>query len=199
MSEKFFEAVKTRRSNYSITKSSPIPDEKIIQIVNDTIQHVPSGMNLVPTRLVLLLEEQHDKFWKTAYDVTKVRLPEDQFEGPSKRIEGFAAAYGTILFFHDVEASNELGQKHPGLAAKLPQFAEHTNAMCQFVAWTALTLEGFGCNIQHYNPYVDPKVQETWNVPASWCLTGQLVFGAPSNPPKKKTFKPLDDKVLVFR
>jgi uncharacterized protein len=65
--------------------------------------------------------------------------------------------------------------------------------------WTALTLEGFGCSLQHYNPFVNEEVRETWDLPESWTLTAQLVFGEPTAAPKEKNFKSLDDKVKIFR
>ena len=65
------------------------------------------------------------------------------------------------------------------------------------IVWTALDQEGFGCNLQHYNPLIDARVSERHAVPKDWRLTGQLVFGVPVAPPKEKSFKPLGDRILV--
>jgi predicted oxidoreductase (fatty acid repression mutant protein) len=46
-------------------------------------------------------------------------------------------------------------------------------------------------NLQHYSPLIDEQVQKMWNVPASWKLDAQLVFGTPTGDPSEKTFVPL--------
>lgn len=37
-----------------------------------------------------------------------------------------------------------------------------------------------------------------FQVPATWKLRANLVFGAPTVPPMEKTFEPLEDRVKVF-
>jgi predicted oxidoreductase (fatty acid repression mutant protein) len=69
--------------------------------------------------------------------------------------------------------------------------------MHQFVLWAALEAEGFGANLQHYNPVVDRKVQEHWNVPLDWSLKAQLVFGGRAGQLPEKTFQPLEERVFV--
>ena len=49
--------------------------------------------------------------------------------------------------------------------------------MHQYALWVALEAEGFGANLQHYNPIIDQKAAQTWNVPLDWKLRSQLVFG----------------------
>ena len=61
----------------------------------------------------------------------------------------------------------------------------------------ALDREGFGANLQHYNPLIDEKVASEWNLPKNWSLKGQLVFGKPVGDPKEKSFKPLEERVFV--
>jgi hypothetical protein len=64
--------------------------------------------------------------------------------------------------------------------------------------WTALEAEGLGCNLQHFNPYIDQRIVAEWSIPASWRLKGQLVFGTPDGPPNpNKTFQPVEHRVLV--
>lgn len=64
--------------------------------------------------------------------------------------------------------------------------------------WTALESEGFGANLQHYSPLVDEQIQKQWNLPASWKLDAQLVFGVPTSEPGEKAFAPLEDRFKVF-
>jgi predicted oxidoreductase (fatty acid repression mutant protein) len=49
--------------------------------------------------------------------------------------------------------------------------------MNQLIVWTALSAEGVGANLQHYQPGITPYLQEKYEVDASWRLKAQLVFG----------------------
>jgi len=40
--------------------------------------------------------------------------------------------------------------------------------------------------LQHYNPLIDEAVAKEWNLPESWKLRGQLVFGSIEAPAGKK-------------
>lgn len=64
--------------------------------------------------------------------------------------------------------------------------------------WVALQSEGFGANLQHYTPLVDEGIQKQWNLPASWKLDAQLVFGTPTGEPSEKAFAPIEDRFKVF-
>jgi predicted oxidoreductase (fatty acid repression mutant protein) len=63
--------------------------------------------------------------------------------------------------------------------------------------WVALEAEGLGANLQHYNPIVDRKVQEHWNIPVDWKLRAQLVFGGRAGEPGKKEFKPVEERLFI--
>lgn len=66
--------------------------------------------------------------------------------------------------------------------------------MHEFVLWTALEAEGFGANLQHYNPIVNQKVTAQWKLPEDWELDAQLVFGvsATKEPSLPKEFKKVE-------
>jgi len=70
--------------------------------------------------------------------------------------------------------------------------------MTQFAVWTALELEGLGANLQHYNPLVDQQVTDTWELPKTWELNAQLVFGAPVSDAGDKTFMDIKERFKVF-
>lgn len=61
--------------------------------------------------------------------------------------------------------------------------------MHQYALWVALEAEGFGANLQHYNPLIDPKAAEHWKIPLEWKLLSQLVFGGRAGGPGEKTHK----------
>ncbi|RMY15061.1 hypothetical protein D0868_01103 [Hortaea werneckii] len=173
----FKDAIHLRRSIYALNKQSPIADTKIEEIVRTALKEVPSSFNSQSTRLVVLLKDDHDKFWDIVRDILKAHVPEDKWEHTGNRIKGFRGGYGTILFYEDPEPIKGLQTKLPTYADKFPTWSEHTSAMHQYVLWTALEAEGFGCNLQHYNPLPDQKASAEWKIPLEWSLKAQLVFG----------------------
>ncbi|KAF1994645.1 nitroreductase family protein [Amniculicola lignicola CBS 123094] len=192
----FFEAVKARRTYYQLNKEAPISDKAITEITKDALRHVPSSFNSQSTRLVVLLNDEHDTYWDFVLEVLKAIVPAEQFEPTSQKISGFKAAYGTILFFEDPAPVRALEEAFPLYAHHFPTWSEHTSAMHQYALWVALEAEGFGANLQHYNPLIDQKAQEHWKVPQEWKLRAQLVFGGRAGEPGEKKFKPLEGERL---
>lgn len=69
--------------------------------------------------------------------------------------------------------------------------------MHQYMLWVALEAEGFGCNLQHYNPLIDQAVKNKWNVPQEWRIRSQLVFGGRAGEPGPKEQKPVEERMFV--
>ena len=90
------DAAKNRRTIYKLEKKSSISDEKIKDILTTAIKDVPSSFNSQSTRLVVLLKDEHDKFWDVVRDILKAHVPEDKWEYTGNRIAGFRNAYGTV-------------------------------------------------------------------------------------------------------
>jgi len=179
----FVDAVKERRTNYQLENNSPIPDSAIEELCKTALKYVPSSFNSQTTRLVLLVKAEHEKLWDFTLEILRAIVPAEAFSSTEEKIKGFRAAYGTILFFEDPEPTKELQTKFAAYADKFPQWSEHTSAMHQFFLWTALEAEGFGANLQHYNPLIDEKVKAEWGIGKEYKLLSQLVFGTPKAPP----------------
>jgi hypothetical protein len=92
----FFDAVKDRRSIYQLNKEAPISDKQISDIVEKALLHVPSSFNSQSTRLVVLLNKDHETFWEFVLEVLKPLTPEEQFPKTEQKVNGFKAAYGTV-------------------------------------------------------------------------------------------------------
>ena len=92
----FKDAVEHRRTIYQLTKKSTISDAKIKDIVTSAIKNVPSSFNSQSARLVVLLHDEHDKFWDAVRDILKGIVPETNWEHTATRIAGFRNAYGTV-------------------------------------------------------------------------------------------------------
>ena len=58
----FLDAVKDRRTIYQLNKQAPKSDKEIVDIVNQVVLHVPSSFNSQSTRVVVLLNQEHEKF-----------------------------------------------------------------------------------------------------------------------------------------
>ena len=95
----FKDAIQNRRTIYQLTKKSPISDEKIKDILTTAIKDVPSSFNSQSTRLVVLLKDEHDKFWNVVTEILKAHVPEDKWEHTEQRLAGFSGAYGTVRIF----------------------------------------------------------------------------------------------------
>lgn len=95
-SKSFIEAAKERRSIYELNKNSPIPDSKIAEIIETAADVVPSAFNSQSTRLVVLLNKEHEVFWDQVVDVLKPVVPEEKWAGSQARLDGFKAGYGTV-------------------------------------------------------------------------------------------------------
>lgn len=95
-SAEFLSPVQTRRSIYPLSNSSPISDDRIVEIVRKAILHVPSSFNSQSTRAVLLLKKEHEKLWDVTKECLKPQIPAEQFVQTSKKLDGFRAGYGTV-------------------------------------------------------------------------------------------------------
>lgn len=195
----FFAFVKNRRTYYPMTKElGAVTPARIQELVREATLHAPSSFNSQSNRLLVLFGDEHDKLWDITRDTLKKIVPEDQWKHTGDRMAMFKAAAGTILFFDDQTVVEGMQAKFPTYADKFPLFAVQSNAIQQYILWTALEAEGLGANLQHYSPLIDEQVAETWKLPATWKLNAQLVFGGKTGEAGPKEFAPLDERVKVF-
>lgn len=199
MSAAYFEAVIARRSLYALSASSPIPDAKIVDIINKAVLHSPSSFNSQSSRVLVVFGAEHKKVWGFAKEAIKAIVPAEAWPSSEARLTNFENAYGTALLFEDRETVSAFQQKLPDYAERFPVWAQHANGILAHVIWTALEAEGLGANLQHYNPLIDAKVAAEFGLPASWELAAQVVFGKnEGGPAAEKVFAPLENRVKVF-
>ena len=199
MSKDLYTAIKDRRSVYAISKNSPISDEKIKEVVDFAVKHVPSAFNSQSGRVVLLLGKESDALWHIVLETLRGIVPADSFAQTEARIAGFAAGYGTVLFFEDQTVVEGLQKAFELYKDNFPVWSLQSSGMLQFTVWTALEAEGLGASLQHYNPLIDDQVHARWNLPASWKLLAQIPFGTPTLAPGDKEFSPVEDRVKLFK
>ena len=90
------DSIKNRRTIYKLIKKSTISDDQIKDILTTAIKDVPSSFNSQSARLVVLVKEEHDKFWQIVEDILRVHVPADKWEHTGNRIAMFKNAYGTV-------------------------------------------------------------------------------------------------------
>ncbi|EXL70803.1 hypothetical protein FOPG_13423 [Fusarium oxysporum f. sp. conglutinans race 2 54008] len=146
----YLEAAHNRRSIYQLNRSSSISDDMIEEIIHQAIENVPSSFNSQSTQLVVLLKENHHKFWILGLEGLKAIVPADSWPKAEKRITGFRDSYGSVLFYEDPKVISELQVKFAIYADRFPLWSEHTT----------LEARGFGANLQHYNPLPDERAAE---------------------------------------
>ena len=194
----FFEAVETRRSVYALNKEVKVSDDRIKEIVEHAVKHVPSAFNSQTTRVVVLFKGEHEKLWDMTTEVLKAVMGDADFSGTQQKMDMFKGAYGTVLFFEDQAVVGGLQEAFPAYADNFPIWSEQAAGMHQFAVWTGLATEGIGASLQHYNPLVDERIANEWNVPESWKLRAQMPFGGIAQPAGDKEFKPLDERIKFF-
>ena len=194
-----YEAMEHRRSRYALDANTTVSDERIEEIVGECLVQTPSAFNSQTARVVALFGESHAKLWSIVMETLRARVPADKFADTEAKINGFAAAHATLLFFEETDTVKALQEQFPSYADNFPLWSLQASGMAQVNVWTALGAEGLGVNIQHYNPIIDDEVARTFDVPASWKLISQMVVGNPVAEPGPIAKKPVSERLVVRR
>lgn len=152
-------AISSRRTYYSLTITSPIPDSRLLELTNTITTHTPSSYNSQLTRLFVLLKDEHTRLWDMAFSILRTLIPADRFAPTQLKVLGLRAGYGTVLFYEDSTVVKKLQADYPLYKENFPTWSSQTSAMHQILLWTALESEGLGVNLQHYNPLIDGEIE----------------------------------------
>ncbi|SFB41980.1 nitroreductase family protein [Clostridium frigidicarnis] len=199
MKKNFYDAVADRRTYYGIGKESVISDERIKEVVEHAVKHTPSSFNSQSSRVVILLDKQHDRLWDITKEALRKIVPADKFSSTEEKINSFRNGYGTILFFEDSSVIKSLQEQFALYKDNFPIWSQQTSGMHQYVIWTALEVEGLGASLQHYNELIESDVKDEWRIPNNWKLIAQMPFGKPIASPGEKEYKPLNNRVKMFK
>lgn len=199
MSKNFYDAIKERRSIYSISKESPVSDERIKEVIEDAVKHVPSSFNSQSSRVVVLFGEKHDKLWDIAMEALRKIVQEENFSSTEQKINSFKAGHGTVLYFEDFSVVESLQKQFELYKDNFPVWAEQTSGMLQFAIWTALSIEGLGATLQHYTELIEDEVKREFEIPNNWKMIGQMPFGKGTAPAGEKEFSPIENRVKILK
>lgn len=194
----FLDQIKQRRTIYAIGKDVKLEQNAIESIIKDAIKHSPSAFNSQSSRAVILFGESHVKFWSIVLETLRTMVPEAAFASTQQRMNSFIAGYGTVLFYEDQDVVKGLQEKFELYADNFPTWSEHSTAIAQFAAWTALSDHAIGASLQHYNPIVDEQVAALFDIPKSWKLRAQLVLGSIEAPAAEKAFMDDQERFKTF-
>lgn len=194
----FLELIRGRRSVYALNTNTAVSKKQIMNVIERCVYEAPSAFNSQSPRIVVLFGNGSKKFWNLTMDSLRKIVPPDKFKPTEEKINSFMQGIGTVLFYEDDDITRALQEKFPTYKEKFPQWAEHNNAILQYMVWAGLTELGLGANLQHYNPLVDESAAVAFNIPKNWRLIAQMNFGAVVRPADEKSHEPLKERIKVF-
>lgn len=191
MKSNFTETIRKRRSYYQIGKDLPIAREDVLRLIDEVTELVPDAFNMKSARLLVATDEKQNQLWDAVYDVFGGKVERE-------KTDSFKAAYGTILFYVDMTVVEKLQTQFPRYAENFPLWSNHANGMLQFALWSALREQGIGASLQHYNPVIDERLRELFDVPETWKLIAQMPFGNILAEPEPKEKEDIRQRVRVL-
>ncbi|MDU5129770.1 nitroreductase family protein [Atopobium minutum] len=182
-----FDALEKRRSVYALTKELPISDEEAVALVKRVVELTPDAFNMKSAYALVVMGEKQNELWDAVYDAFGGKVA-------CEKIDGFKAGAGTVLFYINQNTVKAMQADFTPYAANFPIWANQANGMLQSNIWAAFAEKGVGANLQHYNPVIDDKLAELFDVPQGYTLVAQMVFGGIAAVPDDK---PADDGTRV--
>lgn len=186
-----------RRSIYNLNKDLPITDSELLEMVRHNLKHTPSAYNSQSQRMMVLFGARHDEFWELVREALRKIVPEKSFSRTSAKIDGFKAAYGTLVFFDEQSVTNDLIEKFPLYKKNFEVWAEQQNGMLQVNLWNAFAEIKIGASLQHYTEVIDEAFRNAFEVPKTWRMMAQMPFGGIVEPAGDKSFVSLDERLIV--
>lgn len=149
-SKPFLEAVSHRRSVYTLSNSSTIPDSHLLSILEDALEKTPAAFGSFTTRLVLLLRDEpasaaaekkstvdtkgggaQVRMWDLVEKVLRAKFDEKggdekDWEATRQKIDGFRGAYGTVSAIRSFSSNYRLASHHLSWNLSLTDNAVYT-------------------------------------------------------------------------
>lgn len=188
-----------RRSIYALGHTRIVTDFCLEDTLKDCLKNCPTPFNAQSARLVLLLNQQHTNFWKLVLQKVLAVTPLGKKDSTAQKINSFAAAYGTILFFEDLSVLEQLQKDFPLYQKNMHDWTFEANGMLQYMVWQALAENEIGASLQHYNELIEEDVKKMLGLPDSWKILAQMPFGSIEKTPAEKTFLLLENRFKIFK
>lgn len=195
----FYKSIEKRRTIYNINNEVIVPLEKVQEIVEHSLKHVPTAFNSQSNRAVVLFENAHNELWETVKESLRKIVPADSFAQTEEKIDSFKSGYGTILYFEDLDVIHSLQKQYAAYSDNFPIWSQQSSGMLQFAVWNLLEIEGLGVSLQHYTVFIENFIREKWNIPNNWNLIAQMPFGNPIGKPDEKQYNDLKDSFKIIK
>ncbi|WFC97002.1 hypothetical protein MBRA1_003668 [Malassezia brasiliensis] len=200
LSTQFLKAIQNRRTVYHLSNKQILSDAQLVQLVQQAVREAPSSFNVQSTRVVVLFGKQHQNYWlKIVPDALRAVSGEAAVEASMDKLKGFAAGSGTVLFFEDMNLIKGQQEAFPTYAANFPVWAKHASGMAQAYTWVLLEAEGYGASLQHYGSVTGETLKRFYQLPESYDIQGEMVFGFPETPAGEKEYIPDEERVIMFK
>lgn len=200
MKEQLLELSKQRRSIYALGRHLTQTPDEIAGLVKKDIKLAPTAFNSQTTRAVILFNDKHEQLWDIVAKRLKSEVPsEEAYQKTLQKINAFKAAFGTVLYYTDMDAVHQLENDFPLYADNFYDWSEQGQGNAQFAVWTSLAENGIGANLQHYNPLIDDLVKEAFEIPDGWRLRAQMDFGSIESDAGDKEFMDDDIRFKVLK
>lgn len=199
--QEFITQISSRRSIYALGRRSILSDKELTDLIKKSVRESPTSFNSQTSRVVILLGDQHERYWnEIAVPALRKAVGNDDaaFEKGSQRMIQFRDAYGTALFYEDQGAVKAMQEKVAIYADRFPEWSTQSSGMAQINTWSALSLAGYGANLQHYGNLTQKPLAEAFGIPTNWQLYSELVFGSPEKEAGEKTYIDDDERFRVF-
>ncbi|KRN33243.1 nitroreductase family protein [Weissella halotolerans] len=193
--EAFLALQAQRRSIYHLGKQVKVSDADLIKAFKTAIKQSPTPFNNQTTRAVFVLGAAHDRLWDMIIDrMRQVVNNDEQFNATTRlKLEGFKNGYGTVLLYTDMAVVKQFEEQFAFYADNFYDWSEEALGIAAYSVWMTATAAHLGGNLQHYNPVIDSDLQAAYDIPDSWRLRGQFVFGSIEEPAGDKDM--MDDDV----
>ena len=188
-----------RRSVYALGHTRVVTDFCLEDTLKECLKNCPTPFNAQSARLVLLLNQYHIDFWNMVLQNILANAPFNKKESVTQKINSFAAAYGTILYFEDLDVLAQLQKDFMPYQKNMHDWTFEANGMLQYMIWQALAENEIGASLQHYNELIEDDVKKMLSLPDNWKILAQMPFGSIEKTPAEKTFLPLENRFKIFK
>lgn len=190
--------VEKRRTQYAIGNNTNLTNEEIAEQITEIVKDVPTAFNSQTTRVAIVFGDKNIELWDHILDVQKDVLEGEMWDMMSGVMEGAKQGVGTVLFFEDLDAVDEM----PAKGQRGEAYKQNNNANAQYATWLALTEMGLGGSLQHmnvgYEQGFDRSVKELLGLPERWEMQAQMPFGSIEGETDEKEYIADDERVRVI-
>ena len=192
------DSLSRRRSIYMLGKLPVSAENCIEETIKDCLTHCPTPFNAQSARIIVLLGNYHQQLWQKVLAAMQKILNNTQLQSSKIRIERFAAAHGTILFYEDKKIIANLKKQFPLYKNNMNVWAQQANGMLQYMIWQALSENDVGASLQHYNELIESEVMSWLDLPKTWQMIAQMPFGSIEQEAGEKNFVPTATRLMVL-